>query len=115
MTTMKQKYTYWKDEEMWLGYLDEFPDYWTQAETEQELKENLIDIPPVNFPVIKLGWLLPVVGSDGVNATSCGCRTKASLENLQEQSCWITRNAMRRFAKRGGTMGCVVPTVTPPG
>lgn len=44
MTTMKQKYTYWKDEEMWLGYLDEFPDYWTQAETEQELKENLIDI-----------------------------------------------------------------------
>jgi predicted RNase H-like HicB family nuclease len=29
---------------MWLGYLEEFPDYWTQAETEEELKENLIDI-----------------------------------------------------------------------
>ena len=27
-----------------LGYLEEFPDYWTQGETEEELKENLIDI-----------------------------------------------------------------------
>ena len=27
-----------------LGYLEEFPDYWTQAETEEELKENLIDV-----------------------------------------------------------------------
>lgn len=41
---MKQKYTYWRDEEMWLGYLDEFQDYWTQGETEEELKKNLIDI-----------------------------------------------------------------------
>ena len=41
---MKQNYTYWEDEEMWLGYLDEFPDYWTQGEKEEELKENLIDI-----------------------------------------------------------------------
>ncbi|MBD1871643.1 hypothetical protein H6F95_30950 [Cyanobacteria bacterium FACHB-471] len=29
---------------MWLGYLEEYPDYWTQAETENELKENLADI-----------------------------------------------------------------------
>ncbi len=41
---MKKKYFYWKDDDMWLGYLDEFPDYWTQGETEEELKENLIDI-----------------------------------------------------------------------
>ena len=41
---MKQKYTYWEDEDMWLGYFDEFPDYWTQSETEEELKENLIDL-----------------------------------------------------------------------
>lgn len=37
-------YTYWQDEEMWLGYLDEYPDYMTQGETMDELKENLIDI-----------------------------------------------------------------------
>ncbi|MEH1792094.1 MAG: hypothetical protein V7L17_05305 [Nostoc sp.] len=42
MTT--KKYVYWQDEEMWLGYLQEYPDYWTQAETENELKENLTDI-----------------------------------------------------------------------
>jgi predicted RNase H-like HicB family nuclease len=41
---MKKKYVYWQDAEMWLGYLDEYPDYWTQGETELELKENLIDI-----------------------------------------------------------------------
>lgn len=40
----KQKYVFWKDEELWLGYLEEFPDYWTQGETEEELKENLVDI-----------------------------------------------------------------------
>ena len=40
----KQKYIYWQNEDMWLGYLEEFPDYWTQGETEEELKENLIDI-----------------------------------------------------------------------
>ena len=40
----KKKYVYWKDEDMWLGYLEEFPDYITQGETEAELRENLLDI-----------------------------------------------------------------------
>jgi hypothetical protein len=39
-----QKYVYWQDEDMLLGYLQDYPDYWTQAETDQELKENLADI-----------------------------------------------------------------------
>lgn len=39
-----QKYIYWQDGPMFLGYLDEYPDYWTQGETMGELKENLIDI-----------------------------------------------------------------------
>lgn len=29
---------------MWLGYLDEFPDYMTQGENLDELKENLTDL-----------------------------------------------------------------------
>ena len=29
---------------MWLGYLEEFPDYMTQGETMEELQENLKDI-----------------------------------------------------------------------
>lgn len=41
---MKKKYVYWQDDDMWLGYFEEYPDYWTQGETEEELKENLLDI-----------------------------------------------------------------------
>ena len=40
----KTKFIYWQDEDMWLGYLEEYPDYWTQGETEAELRENLLDI-----------------------------------------------------------------------
>jgi predicted RNase H-like HicB family nuclease len=38
------KYIYWQDQGMWLGYLEDYPDYWTQGQTEQELRENLADI-----------------------------------------------------------------------
>ncbi|MBI4674389.1 MAG: hypothetical protein HY741_22320 [Chloroflexi bacterium] len=38
------KYVYWQDEDMWIGYLEEYPDYWTQGETLEELEENLRDI-----------------------------------------------------------------------
>jgi len=40
----RQKYVYWKDDDTWLGYLDEFPDYWTQGETEDDLREHLADL-----------------------------------------------------------------------
>ena len=39
-----KKYIYWQDEDMWLGYLEEYPDYWTQGETIAELEDNLRDI-----------------------------------------------------------------------
>ena len=41
---MKPKYVYWQEDDMWLGYLEEYPDYWTQGESEEELRENLLDI-----------------------------------------------------------------------
>jgi predicted RNase H-like HicB family nuclease len=41
---MKKKYVYWQDDDMWLGYLEEYSDYWTQGETEEELRENLLDL-----------------------------------------------------------------------
>ncbi len=40
----KKRYIYWKDGDMWLGYLEEYPDYMTQGETPEELQENLKDI-----------------------------------------------------------------------
>ena len=40
----RKKNVSWEDEGMWLGYLVEYPDYMTQGETSEELKENLKDI-----------------------------------------------------------------------
>ncbi|WP_236738946.1 type II toxin-antitoxin system HicB family antitoxin [Chroogloeocystis siderophila] len=31
-------------DDMWLGFLEEYPNYWTQGETEEELRDNLLDI-----------------------------------------------------------------------
>mgnify|MGYP001569471715 CR=1 FL=1 len=38
------RYVFWQDGDMWLGYLEEYPDYMTQGESAAELKENLRDI-----------------------------------------------------------------------
>jgi predicted RNase H-like HicB family nuclease len=40
----RMKYIYWQDEGMWLGYLEEYPDYMTQGESIEELQDNLKDI-----------------------------------------------------------------------
>ena len=40
----RKNYIYWQENDMWLGYLEEYPDYWTQGETIDELEENLRDI-----------------------------------------------------------------------
>jgi hypothetical protein len=42
--SMKTKFTYYKEDEMWIGWLEEYPDYRTQGESLPELKENLKDI-----------------------------------------------------------------------
>ena len=39
-----KKFVYWQEDNMWIGYLEEYPDYMTQGETIEELKENLRDI-----------------------------------------------------------------------
>ncbi len=38
------KYVYWQDGDAWLGYLEEYPDYWTQGETLGDLMEHLKDL-----------------------------------------------------------------------
>jgi predicted RNase H-like HicB family nuclease len=37
-------FTYWQDGEMWLGYLDQYPDYMTQGTSLEDLKEHLLDL-----------------------------------------------------------------------
>jgi predicted RNase H-like HicB family nuclease len=38
------KYVYWQEDDAWLGYLEEFPDYWTQGESLDDLLEHLRDL-----------------------------------------------------------------------
>ncbi len=38
------KIVYWEDDGAWLGYLQDYPDYWTQGETLDDLKEHLKDL-----------------------------------------------------------------------
>jgi len=38
------KFVYWQDGGFVLGYLVEFPDYWTQGETLDDLKAQLADL-----------------------------------------------------------------------
>jgi hypothetical protein len=38
------KFIRWQEDGTWLGYLQEYPDYWTQGETLDDLKEHLTDL-----------------------------------------------------------------------
>ena len=37
-------YVYWRDGKFWLGYLEDFPEYLTQALNLSELEDNLRDL-----------------------------------------------------------------------
>ncbi len=41
---MTVRYVHWQEDDMWLGYLEEFPDYWTQGVSLQDLQEHLRDL-----------------------------------------------------------------------
>ncbi|MEO6392742.1 MAG: type II toxin-antitoxin system HicB family antitoxin [Pyrinomonadaceae bacterium] len=53
----KLAYTFWQDGDYFLGFLNDYPDYHTQAHTKQELldnlKELLVDIESGEVPFIK--------------------------------------------------------------
>lgn len=38
------KYVHWQDDDAWLGYLQDYPDYWTQGDTLADLIEHLLDL-----------------------------------------------------------------------
>jgi predicted RNase H-like HicB family nuclease len=40
----KVKIVTWKEDKFWLGYFEDYPDYWTQGTSEEDLKENLRDL-----------------------------------------------------------------------
>ncbi len=38
------KIVYWQEDEAWIGYLQDYPDYWTQGASLEDLKEHLRDL-----------------------------------------------------------------------
>ena len=38
------RYVYWQEEDAWLGYFEEFPNYWTQGESQDDLLSHLKDL-----------------------------------------------------------------------
>ena len=42
MTTVE--FVYWQEDGVWIGYLQDYPDYWTQGETLADLKDHLRDL-----------------------------------------------------------------------
>ena len=38
------KYLWWEDDGAWIGYLQDYPDYWTQGETLEDLQAHLRDL-----------------------------------------------------------------------
>lgn len=41
---MTARYVYWQDGKHWLGYFEEFPDYMTQGDSLDDLREHLKDL-----------------------------------------------------------------------
>jgi len=58
------EYTCWKDGDLYLGFLNQYPDYMTQGETKQELQENLLslfkDIEVMDIPYLRKVEILQV-------------------------------------------------------
>ena len=40
----KLRFVYWQDDDAWIGYLEDYPDYWTQGESLEDLQTNLRDL-----------------------------------------------------------------------
>ena len=38
------KFVYWQDQGVWIGHLEEFPDYYTQGQTFDDLQAHLLDL-----------------------------------------------------------------------
>ena len=38
------KFIHWQDGVFWFGYLQDYPDYWTQGESINDLKDHLADL-----------------------------------------------------------------------
>ena len=38
------KFVYWQEGKVWIGYFQDYPDYWTQGKSLKDLKAHLKDL-----------------------------------------------------------------------
>jgi len=38
------RFVYWEEDGTWIGHLQDYPDYWTQGQSLDDLKEHLRDL-----------------------------------------------------------------------
>jgi predicted RNase H-like HicB family nuclease len=38
------RFIHWQEDDAWIGYLEDYPDYWTQGLSLDDLKEHLKDL-----------------------------------------------------------------------
>lgn len=66
-------FVYWQDDDWWLGYLEEFPDYHTQGETLDDLKEHLrglyLDLTSGEIPHVRRRGQLTVESGEKIRTT----------------------------------------------
>ena len=59
-----QRFVYWQDGAFWVGHLEEFPDYLTQGESLDDLKEHLkdlyADLTSAEIPAVRRSAVLDV-------------------------------------------------------
>jgi predicted RNase H-like HicB family nuclease len=63
------KVVVWEEDGAWLGYLQEYPEYWTQGETLEDLREHLRDL----YHELTGGQIPGITGSGPPAGPSCRC------------------------------------------
>ncbi|MDR3325089.1 MAG: type II toxin-antitoxin system HicB family antitoxin [Spirochaetaceae bacterium] len=64
------KYTYWQSGVWLLGYLDDYPEHWTQGKDVPELEEMLLDL----YEIFKRDEAKAAVWAASVTGRPAGCR-----------------------------------------
>lgn len=78
------KFVHWQEQGFWLGYLQDYPDYLTQAETLEELRDNLQDL-----YLDLMSGAIPGIRKPCATDSPCGGGDRyARLLHLLERDIW---------------------------
>ena len=92
------KYVHWQEGDTWLGYLQDYPDYWTQGET----LDDLIDHPPRPLPRL--------VGRSDPRSTQSGgavpfMKRVDLIRAIEELGCELVRHGAKHHWYRNALTG----------